>query len=192
MTPSAIGISGRMLSGKSSVSRELAARLGCVRAGFGDYVRHVARSEGRDDTDRKVLQELGQRLITADLQAFCRSTLTFAGWQSQSSVVVDGIRHVSVLQCLRTMLAPSPLRLVFLDVPDALLAGRLQSRGIEDLACLREFEKHATEVEVQAVLKLQADLVIGGHLEVGEIVSQIVAFLHKAGASERWPQPRPS
>jgi RNase adaptor protein for sRNA GlmZ degradation len=87
---------------------------------------------------------------------------------------VDGIRHLSALQCLRTIVAPNPFRLVFFDAPDALLTSRLQSRGIESLDYLREFESHASEAEVQSVLRSQADLIIDGHLEVDEIVGKIV------------------
>jgi dephospho-CoA kinase len=46
MNPAVVGFSGRIASGKSAISKALAADIGCRRVSFGDYVRKVAAERG--------------------------------------------------------------------------------------------------------------------------------------------------
>ena len=52
LEPLVIGFAGRIGSGKSTLSSEVAERLGWRRASFGDYLRTVAKSSGLDEFER--------------------------------------------------------------------------------------------------------------------------------------------
>ena len=81
---------GQIGSGKSSVSAAVAAAvLSWRRAGFGDYLRAEIERAGGDPTSREALQELGQHLIEADAEAFCRSVLDAGGFTPGDDFVIE-------------------------------------------------------------------------------------------------------
>src|SRR5207237_1082407 len=87
MKPLVMALSGRIGSGKTTVSTEVARRLGWVRTSFGDYVRSLARSRGLDDS-RETLQPLGASVLNEGVEPFCRAVLAQAGWTSGTPVVI--------------------------------------------------------------------------------------------------------
>src|SRR5216683_5953864 len=91
-----IALAGPMGSGKSTVSRALAARLNARILGFGEYVRVCARERGLDADDRTVLQDLGQKLVAKYPIAFVRDAVRWAGHQPGNRIIFDGIRHETV------------------------------------------------------------------------------------------------
>ena len=94
-----VAFSGKVGSGKSSVSAAVAQKLGWARVGFGDYVRKVALTQHLEAT-RQTLQDLGQHLLDTDARAFCEAVLAQAPISS-SPLVIDGVRHEHVLQLLK-------------------------------------------------------------------------------------------
>ena len=51
----------------------------------------------------------GEELEGLDSETFCKKVLTSATWNSGDPIVIDGIRHVRMLNDLRKIVAPSPL-----------------------------------------------------------------------------------
>src|SRR5262249_10188002 len=116
LEPIVLALSGKIGSGKTTLSQELADALGWRRASFGEYVRAYAKSQGLDEKSRDVLQAVGQSLVEKDVVDFCRSVLAHFGWTSGEPLVIDGVRHAAVVDALRQIVAPLDLRVVFVDI----------------------------------------------------------------------------
>jgi dephospho-CoA kinase len=159
--PVAVGVSGRIGSGKTTLAEALAHRLGCSHASFGEYVRSVAKDRGARGDDRRVLQDLGDELISAGWESFCSAVLEDAGY-SGGSIVVDGIRHLEAIEALKRAVDPVPWRLVAVNVEPGRRGQRLHDRGV-NAAGVSEADAHPNESEVDAVLK-RADYEVMGTL----------------------------
>jgi dephospho-CoA kinase len=175
MKTAVIGFSGRIASGKSTISKALAADIGCRRVSFGDYVRNVAGERGLAPT-REVLQSLGEELEATDVNRFCRAVVDWAGWRPGSSLVIDGIRHVRVLENLKSLVEPTPLILVFVDADDSRRTSRLAERGEGEDARLGLVESHSSERDVLEGLPQLAHI----RLSADDSTARAVARLRSA------------
>jgi len=155
--PVAVAFAGRMGAGKSSISSALASDMKWKRASFGEFVRYIAKKRGLEQS-REVLQAVGAELEAGDVVAFCQDVLRFAEWGGGESLVIDGIRHVRVLETLRKLIAPVPLLFVYLDAEEETRKSRLLARDRIDAASLAASESHSTEREVISRLPDLADL----------------------------------
>lgn len=155
--PVAVAFSGRLGTGKSSISTALAEDMGLKRVSFGDFVRSIARIRGMEPS-RQVLQDIGAELESQDAVAFCRNVLKAGGWNPGEPVVIDGIRHARVLSVLRELVAPVPIFFVFLDAENQSREQRLSQRDSINSETLAVAESHSTEHDVISVLPDLADL----------------------------------
>jgi len=183
ITPVVLAFSARQGSGKSTISAELAEELGWPRAGFGDYLRRVADERGLN-TDREILQELGERFVRDNLEQFCRNVLGSVGWVPGQGIVVDGIRHAQTMEVLRNIVRPMPVLLVYIDLPDAVRFDRLRARGVSETLAERN-EQHSTEAQVIDTLPRLADLRVDGRNTVAVIKAEIMASLRKRMDAQR-------
>jgi len=174
MSPVVLAFSGRILSGKTSLAQAVASALGCGIASFGDYVRSVARSRGLSNT-REQLQSLGQSLVAEDVFGFCLKVIEEAQWESGKSLVIDGIRHIEALDCVRRIVAPDRLYLVFVAVDDATRLRRSDSVNVR--ASLEDIDQHPTEIQVGTVIRRQADYVVSGNADLNVVCSEIGAWI---------------
>ncbi len=176
--PSVVGFSGRISSGKTTVSKAVADSLQCSRASFGEFVASVARSRGLYDVSRLTMQQVGESLIADGWPQFCAGVLASAAWQPGSALVVDGIRHAEAIHHLTRIVTPLRFVHVHLPVEEEGRSQRIRQRhGGESGESQVEVEAHATEVEVTDVLPLIADLIVDGGRSLGDIVAEIVAFI---------------
>lgn len=170
----AVGVSGRIGSGKTTLALGLAAQLRCRYASFGDYVRYVALERGLDGSQRSVLQAVGDELIATGWSPFCRAVLDFAGYVT-GPVVVDGVRHVEAIHVLTELVYPLSFRLVAVDAESVARAERLESRGVGANAA-KYAEVHANESQLGEVLNL-ADYTLARNLTIEEAVDAAYRFL---------------
>ncbi|WP_316226309.1 AAA family ATPase [Bradyrhizobium sp. SZCCHNS3052] len=161
--------SGQIGSGKSSVSTSVAAALGCGRMGFGDYLRSEIARLGGDPNDRKALQDLGQKRVKDDSVAFCRDVLAASGFQPGDNFVIDGVRHVAILEILAKLSKPSKTRLLHLGAAERTRNVRVQSR--EDGQDFVRASTHHVEAELQDTLPLRADAVIDADQPFDRVVA---------------------
>lgn len=156
MQPLVLCIAGGIGSGKSSLARSISEELGWERVSFGDHVKAVAVREGLP-TDRQTLQRVGEDLVRSHLKRFCREVLSSAGWSPGRNLVIDGVRHLEVLDVLRQLVKPQDLRLVFVEVSTVERQRRLVERSevVDFLAA----EQHSTEAQ-RDLLKAKADLIL--------------------------------
>jgi dephospho-CoA kinase len=174
MKNTVIAFSGGIKSGKSTVSSAVAEALGCPRVSFGSYVRTITQLRGLKES-RENWQAVGESLIKEDLRQFCAGVLAQSSWEPGGALVVDGVRHVEVAQMLKRMVAPSGLRLVYIEADDASREQRHRETS-PDEPPLVQLEAHSTEVQVKGELRCLADLVVDGTRSPEKVTSEITSW----------------
>jgi transcriptional regulator with XRE-family HTH domain/dephospho-CoA kinase len=182
LEPQVLAFAGKIGSGKSTLSEEVANALQWKRASFGDYVRTVAKSQGLE-TSREVLQELGAALVKRP-EEFCRAMLAHYGWQSGEPLVIDGVRHKEILDALRVIVAPLEVRVVYLDIDEEKRHERLLREEEGDSKKLAQVEAHSTEQQAGDLLPKIADLKVSGDRPVEDLVRDIVTWIHQADGGQ--------
>jgi dephospho-CoA kinase len=176
MKPAALAFSGSIASGKSTIAAAVADAFHWPCVSFGNYVRFVARSQGLVES-REVLQEIGADLVEKDVAEFSRAVLAQADWQPGQSIVIDGIRHVTVLASLRKLVAPTKLFLVFVETDKATRSARLFDRDAINLEIHQHLELHSTEQQVKSTLAKMSDLLIYSTHSPEVLAQQITHWL---------------
>lgn len=165
-----IGIAGKIGSGKSTLSKYAAAKLGWKYSGFGNVVRHYASLKNIEPT-RLNLQNLGQHMVETDIIGFCRHVLQMATWQKTQGLIVDGIRHTDVASSLKNLVSPDDFKLVFLEIADKLRSNRLNTTSHE----IAEVDTHISEQQVlNYEVKEMADLVVDAELPIPQQFDMLV------------------
>ncbi|TDX04021.1 AAA family ATPase [Kribbella sp. VKM Ac-2566] len=162
----AIILAGPMAAGKTTIGRIVAAETDCLMLSFGSLVRQEAQRRGLPD-DRVTLQGLGQTLLET-LGARGMSEALVAS--HRTNVIIEGVRHVEVLDALLEML-DRPL-FVYLTAPTAVLDSRWNDRG----ATLQRDDAtdHVIESE-QAGLQARAAITIDTSQMPASTASRIIA-----------------
>lgn len=168
--PLVVCFSGRIGSGKTSVTRALAAQLGWRRTAFGEYLRDRIIREGGDANDRQSLQDLGQRLVDTDPEQFCREVLAHSGRSQGESLLVDGIRHVAMYRLVASLVAPIPSRLIYLSADSEHVRDRVNRRSGEANDLVRA-EAHRVEAELASDVPAAADAIIDGNQDFDTVIA---------------------
>jgi cytidylate kinase len=170
---SVICLSGAPGSGKTTIAKALTAHTGFQFGSFGDYVRARAREQGLS-TERDSLQRLGQSLVDQGPQNFCKATLDWLEWAPPRGLILEGLRHVSIYEALRTLVHPIQVFLVYIEVDRNLQRARLKSRSGEELS--EALTTDPTEREVSS-LRNRADLVVSSPDTSESAVAAIVSWI---------------
>lgn len=171
-----IAFSGKLGSGKTTVSSAVAVTLGWARVGFGDYVRSVVRKRGLGET-REVLQQVGTELLEVDPRAFCRAVLSSAGKIYPTNLIIDGLRHIRTISIIRDLISPVSLKIVSISIPEEIRRYRLEQRDGDDAASINTIEAHSSEQEVDIIRSEFADLVVDGKKSVEILVNEVAAWI---------------
>jgi dephospho-CoA kinase len=168
-----IGFSGKIGSGKSTLSTTVAEDLRFLYSSFGSYVRKVATTRNIPFT-RINLQDLGQELLSRNIHDFCIGVLNDANWSIGKSIVIDGIRHIEVIHELNRIVSPDSVKLVYLDISDeAIRKSRISNRESD----ITSSDKHTTENQIQDNSLMQtADLVVNSEKPIDVLCSEIVSW----------------
>jgi dephospho-CoA kinase len=171
MTPIIIGFSGKRGSGKSTLSKLIAEKYNCPYVSFGDYVRAEASCRNIIPSVSN-LQIIGEGLM-AQPYNFCNKVIASSSWKHGESLVIDGIRHEMVLDCLRKITSPSKFILVSIISDEKERANRLTNRG-ESSKESKDFEKHSTEQDVKERLLSLADLIISSNKPINDAAKELL------------------
>lgn len=106
-----------------------------------------------------MLQDLGQSLVQADPDAFCRNVIDQIAFVPGGNLVMDGIRHADMQRRVATAVLPSDTRLIYLAADDDFLAQRVRRRGASEME-LRRANDHEVEQELLESLPGIADAII--------------------------------
>ena len=168
--------SGQIGSGKSSVSAAVAQALGWQRTGFGDYLRAEIVRRGGDPDDRQSLQDLGQTLVCADPEAFCRDVLAAGGFNPGDNFIIDGIRHIGIFEILARLSQLNDAKLLFLGAGEAVRAARITSRT--DAADFARASAHPVEAELDRALPEFADGHIDADQSLDRFLDDVLKYVH--------------
>jgi dephospho-CoA kinase len=171
-----IAFSGKLGSGKTTISDATAKALGWPLVGFGDYVRKVVLERGLAGT-RENLQAVGAELLEGDSCDFCKAVLSSGGWTWREPLLVDGLRHVRTIAIIQKLISPAKLRIVSISVSEVTRLQRLGQRSQLDAASISTIEAHSSEQEVSSILCNHADLVINGEKPVNVLVAEVVQWI---------------
>ena len=156
-----IVLSGPIASGKSTIAKRAARLAGAHHASFGDYVRHLAGSEGF--SQRAVLRKIGQSLVETNPAGFVRDFLLFAKFHPGQPFIVDGLRHHSIWIELSKLASEShdKIFLAYVEIEAAIRRQRLRDRGLTDID-IELIDDDPSEYDVLHILKAEANIVING------------------------------
>src|SRR5258707_11551413 len=171
-----IAFSGKLGSGKTTISNAIATALGWRVVGFGDYVRKVVRERGLVGT-RENLQVVGTELLEANPSDFCKAVLLSGGWTRAEPLLIDGLRHVRTIAIIQEIVSPAKLKIVSISVTDSTRLKRLGQRNQTDAASIVRVEAHSSEQEVDRILCDLADLVIDGEKPVDVLVEEVITWI---------------
>ena len=113
-------------------------------------------------------------LVRDNPTQFCVSVLHQADWKAGGPLVIDGLRHVSVREILRKLVAPAELRIVYVGASAETRAERLTTQSGET-STIEHYDRHDVESEVEE-LKLLADLVIDGESDADEAKETVIGW----------------
>lgn len=181
--PLVVCFSGRIGSGKSSVTEALSTALNWERAGFGDYLRHRITEQGGDPTSRQTLQDLGQSLVELDPDAFCLAVLQFGKYREGADLLVDGIRHADIYRRIVRLTAPACVRLIHLEADDTEIAGRVAARANGSVDLPRA-ERHPVEAELAQSLPSIADVIVNANKSLPSVLDACIDALVSFGVSD--------
>lgn len=169
----AIGIAGRIGSGKTTLATALAKNLDCPQVSFSQVVRAAAEERGLPG-DRRTLQDLGEQLISEGWEGFCQKVLDLPT-SNEGPLIIDGVRHIGAIGALRRIVAPAPFIVIFLDVSPTVRNSRLEARGMTTTD-ITAADDHSNESEVLDVRE-RSDFVLNGELPTERLVRDAIDYL---------------
>lgn len=174
----AIAFAGKIGSGKTTMSAAVSRALGCKRASFGDYVRHIVSNRGLQLT-RENLQRVGTEVLEADRFAFCKNVLEYSGWSQGESLVIDGLRHSETIPLLNQLVSPTRMWIAFLEIDEQSRFERLGIREEAHRAALRSADAHSSEKQVEMTLHRIADVIIDSRKPIEDCLATLMEWMAK-------------
>jgi dephospho-CoA kinase len=169
-----LAFSGGVDSGKTTISRAVAAQLSWRWGSFGDYVRNQALQEHLEASDRRALEDLGQSLVSSNVEQFVRSFLSSVDWSPGINLVLDGLRHLEVRDGLAQLTRPSQIAVVCLEVPLTLREHRLRGKGETD--DLLQIDSHPVERQTFGALREAANLRLDSSGDIDTTVNAVLTW----------------
>ena len=176
MKPVVLAFSGPIASGKTTIAHAIAETLNWRFASFGDFVRKEAHRR-QLESSRKVLQDLGNEIISQGWESFCQAVLVDSGWICGQGLIIDGIRHIEGLETVRKLVSPVPTFLAFVQIDDQTRRARLHEKNILKGRELKRIDTHDTERQVKGILEGVADVIVDGALPVEITVRDLIIWL---------------
>lgn len=167
--------SGKIGSGKSSISKLIADKFKFQWLSFGDYVRTKATQKGIEHT-RINLQDLGEKLLKEDIRQFCTDVLNQVHWGVEP-LVIDGLRHDTILQELRSIIYPKKIFHIHLNITDDIRSQRLLKTRLIAMKDINILDSHKNEIQVITNLGNSADIIINADNEIDVVVSDLSVWV---------------
>ena len=171
--------SGKIASGKTSLSKAVASQLECGWASFGSYLKAYAKEQGVDPSCRESLQELGQSRIDGDARSFCSDVLMSGGFVLGQDFVLDSVRHHEILPHLADLASPSEVRLVFIDTPNDVRRCRVRSRSQNEETDFERADRHPVESGMNHEIQQRADVIIDGVQSLVDAVNECMEMIQE-------------
>jgi cytidylate kinase len=169
---------GPLGSGKSQVSREVAARIGAGWTSFGSTLRRIA-AERAIPIERRRLQELGEELVRGAPEALCERVLAEAEPQGTQRIVIDGLRHSEIMPILQQLLRPRRLLCVYIEARETVRAERILLRDKISPAEIQTLQSHSTEAQVAVAVRRLADYVVDNSGAIETTVQAVMDWIER-------------
>lgn len=179
-----VTLAGAIGSGKSTLAKALGRAFDAPAYSFSGYVRSEVEARGLDAEDRTTLQDVGHELVTADPRTFLDAALKWGGHVPGHDLVLDGLRHLSVLEALKARQSEGldQVLLLYIETPKAIREQRVADRGV-DLDTMRRNEAHPAEHDLRAGLASAADRVLDGGLPLEDLIHEALTAIEAARKS---------
>lgn len=178
MKPIFLVFAGGIGSGKTTLSTKMAKELGWHYLSFGNYIRSLAKKQGRS-LSRASLQELGEKMIIKNgWETFCKNFLENGNWDKSKPYIIDGLRHIEVLNVFKTINNPHDVFLVFISLSYKNRSKRFLKREENRKFNLSQYESHSTEIQTNSLLCEFADLTLNGKKSINKLVKEILIWLN--------------
>jgi dephospho-CoA kinase len=132
-------------------------------------------------TDRESLQRLGAVLVKNETTSFCHRVVELSANAPDKLAVIDGLRHVAILQELRRILNSRKVLCVYVDAPLTVRLERVKKRDGLSPEQLAKLEMHSTEVEVERQLKGISDFKANNETSAAECAKSITDWTQRNG-----------
>ncbi len=177
----AIGISGEISSGKTTLATHLVDNHGFGLVSFGEFIRYKAEIL-HITPSRENCQNLGNRLIRElGPEVFLRECIEYFSPNSRIHVF-DGVRHESVVHELRRIYGSCFI--VFIEADKRLRYQRYRerNRAEDQLLTLKQFVALSSHPVEQDTMKIaeSADLWINGNDELAVQETSIMSLLRNS------------
>jgi dephospho-CoA kinase len=124
-----LAFSGLPGSGKTTISKALAADIGWKYLSFGEYVARLAGVSPSDGSSRTVLQDIGQDSVRRSPASFVRGFLANLPPSGEQRLVLDGLRHREVLAEIRTQTGATWVAVIYVSAGPKVRLARLGERS---------------------------------------------------------------
>lgn len=180
-----VGFAGHSRSGKTSIARAVSNHTRVPLASFGREVERVAHEQQLplvpEDVRRATLMTVGERLVSEDLEPFCVRVLKQGNWTVGRSLLLEGVRHASVVQTVERLVEPVAFHLVLVSAPLDVRRNRLAKDGVIGQEITKALYEHSTEREASGALQSLAELVVDGTGEVDDAARAVIQMMHLWG-----------
>lgn len=169
-----IAFSSGLGQGRGPVSWEVAAALRCDRVSFGEFLGEKIKDLGRSPT-REELQELGERMVLTNVEGLCEDVLG-KKWNrnAKTTLIVDGVRHVPVLEKLKKLAGKGKVVLVHVSAPEDVCEQWYQGK-VKASQALKILREHSTESDTTEKLPKVANIQFEAHAEpIGSLVESLM------------------
>lgn len=169
---------GGIGSGKTTLSTKIAKELGWQYLSFGNYIRSIAKKQGKS-LSRASLQELGEFMIKSQgWEKFCKKFLENGNWEKSKPCIIDGLRHIEILNVLKKINVPYDVYLVVISLSYKNRSKRLLKREENRKINLSQYESHSTEIQTNSKIRDFADLTLNGKKSVSKLSKKIYTWLN--------------
>ncbi|KFM99109.1 hypothetical protein D0U04_20710 [Bacillus clarus] len=166
-----IGIAGKIGSGKSTLSNEIAKHLKCNTINTGDYFRAISLKRNLS-TDRSTLQQLGNETISIGWDYFSKELLNFANWSNEKNLLIAGIRNVKLYEQLKKDIHPNKFYLIYIDTLDEVRRVRIKERVETE----KKLDFHPVEAQVEELKKF-ADLILDNNRQIDMVKEDALIWI---------------
>ncbi|MBI9013902.1 MAG: AAA family ATPase [Clostridiales bacterium] len=176
-----IMFSGKVGSGKTSLSKQLANDLQAEYISFGEYVVHIAKKNDLNHDNRKVLQNIGEEQIRKGWHQFCNGLLNYNTIVDFKLLVVDGMRHIDCYNTFQEMYPGEEIIILYINIDNSVSLQR--QKKLDSEINYGKNGLHMTEKEVVTTIPYIADLILDGTKDINTLLNEVKLFISKSNVN---------
>ncbi|MDA4845249.1 AAA family ATPase [Hoeflea poritis] len=174
----AIGVSGKIGSGKTTFIRRLCEEHDFAVASFGTFFRKLAEDRNLP-SNREVFQNITDEYFSKHNHIdLVTEVINKSGWNKENKLLLDGMRYAETIPAVSNIIHPVPLFLVYINVSENERIKRIEKRDNLRPNILKQHETHESESAVYKQIISAADLIIGD-TDLNDAVAKLYNFIAK-------------